>query len=605
MAAGHTRPADEETPLLRPSDDNSHDHKKLQATEETPIPWAQFSLVLFLQLAEPLTSQVIYPFVPQLIREIGITHGDETKVGYYVGMMQSIFFATQALTVFHWSRISDCVGRKPVILIGLFGLSLSMYCFGISRSFAGLVVSRSLSGALNGNIGVIKSLMGEMTDSTNVARAFAYQPIAWSSGATIGPLIGGALSHPADRFPNVFGGSEYPYALPCAIPATFSVVAWIVTFLFLKETNQTGFSFRSLFSFRFFFWHARPTTPTLKLNSDLPAEDLPSAPALRTLFTPPVLLSTTVYALLSFIDIAYRAIQPVFYSTPRSLGGLGLQPHDIGSALALLGIANGVFSVAFFARLIKRWGTRLTYLIGIASAVPIFILFPVISAVVRAEERGFRGGIAPEESLTLSVPLLLLCGTQLGLTLPLNMCYNCVFMYITAAASTTHHYSKTASGSASTRPPMSSSSSSATLFPTSRTHFDSARVASTSTTPVRSQGKGKKFAKGKGKSSLGAVNGLAQCTVSVMRCVGPYFASALYAKGLALEYGNDAYEPPEGVPGSPIFEDSPGVPGGMVWRRLGGHDGVYCDDRICLRYARCGRETPGGAVARHGSHGRC
>ena len=81
------------------------------------------------------------------------------------------------------------MGRKPVILIGLFGVSLSMYCFGLSRTFWGLVISRSLNGALNGNIGVMKSIMAELTDSTNIARAYAYQPIAWSTGGTIGYVI--------------------------------------------------------------------------------------------------------------------------------------------------------------------------------------------------------------------------------------------------------------------------------------------------------------------------------------------------------------------------------------------------------------------------------
>jgi MFS family permease len=65
-------------------------------------------------------------------------------VGYYVGIMQSLFFATQAMTVLHWSRLSDVVGRKPVLLVGLFGLSLSMYCFGLSKTFQGLVI-RSVS----------------------------------------------------------------------------------------------------------------------------------------------------------------------------------------------------------------------------------------------------------------------------------------------------------------------------------------------------------------------------------------------------------------------------------------------------------------------------
>ena len=77
-----------EPPLQRPS---------------TPVPWAQVWILLVLQLAEPLTSQVIYPFTPevchllqtqfllihppQFVRNVGITHGDESRVGYYVGMM--------------------------------------------------------------------------------------------------------------------------------------------------------------------------------------------------------------------------------------------------------------------------------------------------------------------------------------------------------------------------------------------------------------------------------------------------------------------------------------------------------------------------------------
>lgn len=85
------------------------------------------------------SSQVIFPFAPQLIRNLDVTHGDEALVGYYVGMMQSLFFATQALTVLHWSRLSDIAGRRPVILLGLFGLSMSMYSFGLSKTFWGLV----------------------------------------------------------------------------------------------------------------------------------------------------------------------------------------------------------------------------------------------------------------------------------------------------------------------------------------------------------------------------------------------------------------------------------------------------------------------------------
>ena len=53
------------------------------------------------------------------------------------------------------------------------------------------------------------------------------------------PIIGGALSNPVERFPNLFGNSkflkEYPYFLPCAVPATYTVAAWLVACIFLKE----------------------------------------------------------------------------------------------------------------------------------------------------------------------------------------------------------------------------------------------------------------------------------------------------------------------------------------------------------------------------------
>ena len=85
---------------------------------------------------------------------------------------------TEAITVFHWSRLSDRIGRKPVLLIGMLGLIISMLCFGLSRTFITLVIryvvslacllaytastklilcvdSRCLCGLLNGNIGKI------------------------------------------------------------------------------------------------------------------------------------------------------------------------------------------------------------------------------------------------------------------------------------------------------------------------------------------------------------------------------------------------------------------------------------------------------------------
>ena len=60
-----------------------------------------------------------------------------------------------------------------------------MLCFGLSRSFPAVVASRALAGLLNGNVGVLKSMMGEITDDTNAAQGFSFIPMVWCTGSTI------------------------------------------------------------------------------------------------------------------------------------------------------------------------------------------------------------------------------------------------------------------------------------------------------------------------------------------------------------------------------------------------------------------------------------
>ncbi|KAJ8688840.1 hypothetical protein PTI98_013585 [Pleurotus ostreatus] len=87
--------------------------------------------------------------------ELGVTHGDEAKVGYYVGLLESLFFVTRAITVLHWSRMSDWIGRKPVILRGLLGLSASMSFFGPSKTFLGLILRYDLYQHINACLSLI------------------------------------------------------------------------------------------------------------------------------------------------------------------------------------------------------------------------------------------------------------------------------------------------------------------------------------------------------------------------------------------------------------------------------------------------------------------
>ena len=195
------------------------------------------------------------------------------------------------------------------------------------------------------------------------------------------------LARPAERFPDLFGENvflkKYPYFLPCAIPATVSLIAWLVAFFFLKETLSAPISVGRLLNIT-------PERKELILQDAIRVESTNPSQVerplpLRSLLTPRVLIAAGNYASLSLVDIAYRAIQPVFLSTPINLGGLGLSTPTIGTLLAVQGILNGIFQIYFFAKIHDYWGSKRTFIAGLFTAFPAFITFPVANALARTQ----------------------------------------------------------------------------------------------------------------------------------------------------------------------------------------------------------------------------
>ena len=76
-------------------DEDHSDAQFEDAGEErdvTPLPWGQILIVLLIQFAEPITGIVIFPFINQFVRETGVTGGDETRTGYFAGMIVRSWF---------------------------------------------------------------------------------------------------------------------------------------------------------------------------------------------------------------------------------------------------------------------------------------------------------------------------------------------------------------------------------------------------------------------------------------------------------------------------------------------------------------------------------
>jgi hypothetical protein len=70
-----------------PFHENHHNERPL--AKRIPLPKLQLFIVCLIQLSEPVTATVIYPFINQLVRETGVTIGDERKTGYFAGIIVS------------------------------------------------------------------------------------------------------------------------------------------------------------------------------------------------------------------------------------------------------------------------------------------------------------------------------------------------------------------------------------------------------------------------------------------------------------------------------------------------------------------------------------
>jgi len=324
----------------------------------------------------------------------------------------SIHYAAEAATVFQWSRLSDHIGRKPILLLSLVGSVVSTILFGLSRSFWALVLSRCLNGFLNGNLGVIKSMIAELTDDTNVARGFSLLPMARAAAYIIGPFIGGVLSRPQDHWPNRFSGpfwAEYPYFLPCLVAATYALVSFIVTALYLEETLECTAPA-----------NVRPSGANLdrsqKRTTEVPKQDQPLP--LRALLTRPILLSISSYAMIALLDMAVMALIPLVWSTPVELGGLDLSPSTIGLWLSGYGCLNGVIQFTMFPRVVARLGPGRVVLTSVAAYMIIYSMFPLQNLAAHARSAGVW--------LLVVLQLASICITDMG--------FNSVFMFIAAAA---------------------------------------------------------------------------------------------------------------------------------------------------------------------------
>lgn len=152
----------------------------------------QLAVLTIARLSEPLSERSLAAYMFFQLKWFDQSLPDST-ITSQGGLLTAAFAAAQFFTAVWWGRAADTpwIGRKKVLLVGLTGTAIASIGVGFSKSFYEAFFFRALAGALNGNIGVMRTMLSEIIKEKKYqSRAFLLLPMCFNIGVVIGPILG-------------------------------------------------------------------------------------------------------------------------------------------------------------------------------------------------------------------------------------------------------------------------------------------------------------------------------------------------------------------------------------------------------------------------------
>ncbi|PFH50071.1 hypothetical protein AMATHDRAFT_146091 [Amanita thiersii Skay4041] len=394
---------DESTPLLY-----GHPHDEIEAQKSTripssPLPKRQLAALCATRLVDPVAFTQVFPYINEFLASLHLTD-NPSQIGFYSGV-ESSFAVTQLCSIYHWARLSDIVGRRPVIIGGAAGLAVSTLFFGVSTNFLEILISRCIAGIFSGTAAVLLSALGEITDSTNQAQAFPIFGLFWPLGSIIGPLIGGAFANPADHFSNIIGSEylrKFPYFLPCFVSGLIALVAVIAAYAYLEETLPSK---RQL--------NCESSNETISdSNTHLHPDTMIASESERILtmyelFSYPTIRDLSISGCaLSFVATAFDVVFVLFCYTSISAGGLGFSASQIGYSLAVAGSISASIQLLFLPHLLRTFNNAKLYDFCNCLWLLAFACLPILNLIAR-NDTGLLPAATARALVWLGVALVL------------------------------------------------------------------------------------------------------------------------------------------------------------------------------------------------------
>lgn len=297
-------------------------------------------LVVFIDL---LGFSLILPLLPYYAETFNASE-------FVTGLLIAVYALMQLIGAPILGRLSDRYGRRPILLISVFGTFLGFLLLGFANALWILFAARILDGITGGNLSVAQAYISDVTDAKNRAKGLGLIGAAFGVGFIIGPVTGGILS-------------QYGYNVPAFVAGGLALINFVLIYAWLPESltkekrEQLG----------------EQKKPSLTLGALITA--------LKRPFTGSLLITRF------FFGLAFAIFQTIF--ALYALAKFNLTARDTGFILTYVGVLSVFVQGFLVGRLTNRFredhlitfavGLMAVSLLGWALAPSVFWLLVVLT----------------------------------------------------------------------------------------------------------------------------------------------------------------------------------------------------------------------------------
>lgn len=161
------------------------------APNRLQAPKLAWPLIIAISFLATIGMTIVLPVLPFVIRD----YVPDSSLALWVGILASVYALCAFVAAPFLGSFSDRFGRKPILVISVFGSALGFVLFGVGGALWVLLVSRIIDGLTAGDMPVMFAYVADITPPEDRARRYGLLGALSGIGFMIGPALGGLLAH--------------------------------------------------------------------------------------------------------------------------------------------------------------------------------------------------------------------------------------------------------------------------------------------------------------------------------------------------------------------------------------------------------------------------